>query len=134
MFSRRSILVLIALLLLLSTINLASASTIMPYADTEFYLVTTTLKSDKSASFKCATYDTKNSISVTYCWLEKRAVDGSWFYVCSLTPPSTVITNSFGYTAVKDYSPYIGTGTYRIWATYNADGHTVTRCSNERTY
>ena len=38
------------------------------------------------------------------------------------------------YTAYMDYSSSIGSGTYRIGFIANADGHTVTRYSNERTY
>lgn len=112
----------------------AYALQISPLSDSEFDIVTTNLKSTKKVTFSCTTYDIKNSIRVTACWLEKKATNGSWFYVCNLTPPTTVITDTFAYYATVDYSSYIGTGTYRIWATYNADGHTVTRCSNERTY
>lgn len=114
--------------------SMASAYGIMPYADTEFDSATTLLKSTKQVSFRAVTYNVKSSISVTACWLEKENSDGSWSKVCTLTPPSVVSVNSFTYSATMDYSSYIGTGTYRICATYNADGHTITRYSNERTF
>lgn len=33
-----------------------------------------------------------------------------------------------------DYSDKIGTGTYRVGATFDADGHSITRYSNSRTF
>lgn len=123
-------------ILLIFTLGVATAVAdgITPYADSEFGTVTTVLKSSKQVSFRCVTYSTKKCISVTSCWLEIKNSDGSWSYVCSLTPPATVLTNTFAYSATVDYSEYIGNGTYRVWATYDADDHSVTRCSNERTY
>ena len=114
--------------------SMASAYEIMPYADTEFDSATTLLKATKQVSFRAVTYNVKSSISVTACWLEKENSDGSWSTVCTLPPPSVVSANSFTYSATMDYSSEIGTGTYRIRATYNADGHTITRYSNERTF
>lgn len=122
------------LLVLMLGMTIAVAEEIIPYADTEFGTVTTVLQSSKQVSFRCATYSTKECISVTSCWLEIESSDGSWSYVCSLTPPTATFTNTFAYSATVDYSDYIGTGTYRVWATYDADGHSITRCSNERTY
>lgn len=114
--------------------SMANAYEIMPCADTEFDSVTTLLKSTKQVSFRAVTYNIKSSISVTACWLEKESSNGSWSTVCSLTPPSYVSENAFTYSATVDYSKYIGTGNYRIRATYNADGHAITRYSNERKF
>ena len=121
-------------ILFVAGITTAWASEVMPCADTEFISATTTLKSSKQVSFRSITHQTKGQLSVVACWLEKQNTDGSWFYVCSMTPPSTVYTNTSAYSASKDYSNYIGTGTYRVWATYDADGHRISRCSNERTF
>lgn len=121
-------------MIMVAALTSAVAQELMPYADTEFDSASTVLKSSKQVSFRCVTYETKNSLSVTACWLEKKNTNGSWSYVRSLTPPSTVLTNTFAYSATADYSAYIGSGTYRVWATYNADGHTISRCSNERTF
>jgi len=38
------------------------------------------------------------------------------------------------YLKEMDYSDKIGTGTYRIGATFDADGHSITRYSNSRTF
>ena len=110
------------------------ADEIMPCADSEFASATTTLQASKQVSFRAVTNNVKSSISVTACWLEKENSDGTWTWVCSLPAPDYVASGTFAYSTTKDYSSYIGTGTYRVQATYNADGHSITRCSNERTF
>lgn len=112
----------------------AIADEIMPRADTEFASVTTSLKATKQVSFRALTNDIKSSISVTACWLEQKDDDGSWSTVCALEVPSVIAEDDFSFSATMDYSDVISTGTYRIRATYNADGHTITRYSNERTF
>ena len=126
----------LALLLSLMPICVAFADSydIMPCADSEFNSATTLLKSTKQVSFRAVAYNVKSSISVTACWLEIQDSDGNWSTVCQLPPPSYVSENAFTYSYTVDYSDYIGSGTYRIWATYDADGHSITRCSNERTF
>ena len=120
--------------LFIACFAIAESYEVMPCADTEFNSATTLLKSSKQVSFRAVTYNVKSSISVTACWLEQKNDDGSWTTVCSLNTPSAVSQNDFSYSATMDYSSEIGTGTYRIRATYNADGHTITRYSNERTF
>lgn len=127
-------LIVCCLLLCIVGINMATASEIMPRADTEFNSTSTILKSTKQVTFRCVTYETKDCLSVTSCYLEIKNDDGSWSYVCSLPAPTTKYYDAYAYSATVDYSSYIGSGTYRVWATYDADGHSITRCSNERTY
>lgn len=124
----------ITILVTLSFCVIASAYEITPYADTEFDSASTYLKASKQVSFRAVTYNVKSSISVTACWLEQKNDDGSWTTICSLAAPSVVSQNDFSYSATMDYSSEIGAGTYRIRATYNADDHTITRYSNERTF
>lgn len=114
--------------------NFAAASGIMPLADSEFTTTTLLLKSSKQVAFRATTYEVKDSISVTACWLEKENSDGTWSTVCSLPAPSAVATDNFSFATNADYSSYIGSGTYRIGATFNADGHTLSVTSNERTF
>lgn len=114
--------------------SIANAFEITPYADTEFDSVTTLLKSTKKVSFRAVTYNVKSSISVTDCRLEKENDNGTWSTVCTLPPPKVTAKETFAYSATEDYSDYIDTGNYRIRATYDADGHTITRYSNERTF
>lgn len=125
-----SIALLVCILLVISS---ALAEGITPRADTEFASAYPTLTSSKSVSFKAITTSPKSSISVTACWLEKK-IGTTWSEVCSLTPPSYIAQNGMVYNSSASYSSQIGTGTYRVWATFNADGHEITRCSNEKTF
>lgn len=127
-------LALVTAVLLMVLANTAYATDIMPRADTEFISTATVLKSSKAVSFRATTYEVKDSISVTACWLEIKNSDGTWTTVCSLPVPSAVGTETISFSTSKDYSSYIGNGTYRVWATYTADGHSISRCSNERTF
>lgn len=127
-------LVSISLLIVFVLVNTAVATEIMPRADTEFTTTAIVLKSSKTVSFRATTYEVKDSISVTACWLEIENDDGSWSTVCSLPTPSGAASQTFSFSTNADYSSYIGTGNYRIRATFNADGHTLTRTSNERSF
>ena len=54
-----------------------------------------------------------------------------------LTPEERTVFQLFflnDYSTEVDYSSYIGTGTYRVAGMFNADGHMITRYSNERTF
>lgn len=114
--------------------GLAMASDVMPCADTEFLSASILFRASKDATFRATTYEEKNKISVTACWLEKENADGSWSTVCSLPAPSQYASGSINFSTTAYYSSYIGSGTFRIRATFNADGHTLTVTSNERTF
>lgn len=114
--------------------SLAMASDVMPCADTEFLSASILFRASKDATFRATTYEEKAKISVTACWLEKENADGSWSTVRSLPAPSQYASGSINFSATAYYSSYIGSGTYRIRATFNADGHTLTVTSNERTF
>lgn len=59
-------------LLVLCIFTIASAESIQPYADTEFAYASAALTTKKLVSFSCTTYDDKNTIQITSCWLQKR--------------------------------------------------------------
>lgn len=113
-------------------VGVACAWEIRPLADSEFDFAYPALLSNKSVEFSALTYDVKNSISVSNCRLEEKISEHTWMGI-PVPSPSYVATNTFGYSATEDYSAYIDTGTYRFYATFNADGHSITR-SSERTY
>ena len=126
--------VLVCLVLIISVYtSTAIASEIMPLADSEFFSASALLSTRKDVSFSCSTYDLKSTIKITSCWLEKKS-GNNWAWECSLTSPSTIATNTDTYAALMDYSSQIGTGTYRVGFTVNADGHAITRYSNSRTF
>ena len=125
----------VAVFILLTTLIVSSAygQTIMPRADLYFDSATVFLSADKIVVFDCTLYDVYERISVTNVWLE-RNVNGQWIYVKALTPPSYVATNMFDYGAEVDYSNDIGTGTFRVGFTVDADGYSISRYSNSRTF
>lgn len=127
----KALLASVLFLALLATTVSSCAIGIIPYADSIFDVATVSLSTSKSVTYKCRTYHTQDTLSVTQCWLEKK--DGnSWKKVCDLTPPSTANTNAQAYTRVVEYN--IGSGTFRVGAVFNASGYEITRFSNTRTY
>ena len=126
-----SLLIISILLLLFSTYAFAAEA--IPYSDSVFTSGTASLSTRKTVNFSLRTLDTQGAIKITSCWLQKK--DGTiWRFAKSLGIPSQVAINATSYAASMDYSSAIGSGTYRIGFIANADGHTITRYSNERTY
>ena len=123
----------VSVILLVLFAQNACATGIAPYADSEFSIASASLSSHKTVSFSCVTYVEKKCISVTSCWLQKK-VNNKWTRVCDLDAPSNTANNSAAFGAYMDYSSDIGTGTYRIGFTVDADGHAITRYSNERSF
>ncbi len=119
------------ILTLMSTISIADA--VMPCADLYFDSATAFLASNKSVVFDCVAYAIHNKISITSVWLEQQ-IAGQWEYVKNLTPPSYVSENLPDYGAVCYYSADIGTGTFRVGFTVDADGYAISRYSNARTF
>lgn len=106
---------------------------VRPMADTEFARATANLTSRKTVIYTLTTYEYKNVLAIESCWLMKK-VDGEWTFVCGLPRPDERGSNTFTFATEVDYSSYIGTGTYRVAGMFNADGHMITRYSNERTF
>lgn len=135
--NKKLLFVLVAILALCTTLPAFAAAnpnqTLRPMADEEFAMATPNLTTYKSVLFTSSTYEEKDKLSVTECWLEKK-VGTEWEFVCDLPAPIRVETNTFVYTAEVDYSSYIGKGTFRVGATFDADGHSITRYSNTRTF
>lgn len=130
---KRTVCLLLCLLMtLMSTV--AFANEVAPRADLYFNSASAFLASNKLVVFDCVAYAVYNRISITSVWLEQK-IDGEWEYVKSLTPPSYVATNMADYGAEVDYSSSItGTGTFRVGFTVDADGYSISRYSNSRTF
>ena len=103
-------------------------------ADAEFRSASITLTSGKLVVYSANLYGDKESISVVSADLYREVAPDDWEFVCSLPVPSHVAHNVSSYGAYVDCSAYIGTGTFRITATYEADGYQITRNSNERSF
>ena len=103
-------------------------------ADSVFGSATAFLASNKLVVFDCVAYAVHGRIAITDVWLEQK-VDGEWEYVKDLTPPSYVSINMPDYGAEVDYSASItSTGTFRVGFTVDADGYSISRYSNSRTF
>lgn len=131
MMKMRFVSVILAIVMLM-TISCAYADEVMPRADLVFESATAALCSGKFVVFTALTYDIADSVSVTSVQLEQK-VDGNWEYVTDLACPSEQ-TSCFRYSQTVYYTSEISTGTYRVVVTFCADGHSITRTSNERTY
>ncbi len=123
----------ITTLVVMMLCSIAFADTPTPRADLYFASATAFLATNKQVTFDCTTNDIHNKIRITNVWLEQK-VDNNWVTVKSLAAPANVAQNTISYVAVADYSSSIDTGTFRIGFTADADGHTITRYSNSRTF
>lgn len=124
---KRLFALMLAMMLLFTATALAA-----PRADTVFYTASASLSSGKSATFRAQTRAYTNTISVVSVSLYVKTGD-TWTYARSLPAPTTS-SSGINFNASKDYSAYIGSGTYRINATFNADGYTIARSSGEVTF
>ena len=121
-------------ILLTMLVSSALAQEVMPCADEVFHRATASLYSDKWVTYSFVTMSTVEELKVTSCWLQKKVGD-AWVWQRTL-PTGGVLSNNTNSLAYDiDYSSYItGAGTYRVGFTASADGHTITRYSNERTF
>lgn len=124
-----SVVLVIQLLLVMSC---SFAEEITPRADLVFQNATAALCSGKYVVFTALTHEMADSVSVTSVRLEQK-VNGKWSYVTTLACPTSQ-TACLRYSQTKYYTSEISTGTYRVVVTFCADGHSITRTSNERTY
>ena len=122
------------LMMLIALVSTACAQEVSPRADEVFHKAGATLYSDKWVTYNCVVMGVVGELKITSCWLQKK-VNGSWVWQKSLPVGGYVATNTISLGYDIDYSSYItGAGTYRVGFTANADGHAITRYSNERTF
>lgn len=121
----------LVIILSMLTIHSVFASGIMPRADEYYSDAGVAFTSAGLAVFTATTTFQFDTLSVTSCTLQVKD-GGRWSQAGTLTPPSHVARNRFTYAAEKNYSSSCSSGnTYRIVATFNADGHTITKASGE---
>lgn len=111
-------------------VGIAVAGTL---ADNVFDYGATTLSASKTASFNAETILPAASIKVTRVQLFKK-IGNVWMYIRDLPIPSDEAANTSFFSANYNYSDYIGTGQYRLYVTFTADGHDMSRYSNTATY
>lgn len=132
--SKKPLMCLLVCIMVILCSTTAMANEVSPCADLYFNSASAFLTANKLVVFDCVAYEVHNRIAITDVWLEQK-IDGEWEYVKSLTPPSYVAINMPAYGAEVNYSATItGAGTFRIGFTVDADGYSISRYSNERTY
>lgn len=110
----------------------AACAKAMPLSSDTFTSTSISVSISGSANFS-ALVRYPCTISVSNCTLQKQ-VNGRWVFAASLTPPPSK-ANTVRYSAKKDYSSDMASGvTYRIVATFSADGESVIATSGSITY
>ena len=126
----RSVTIIVVLVLLITT-----ALPILAHARANPHIngAGISLSSSMSARFECSTSADYN-ISVYSVKLEVKNANGTWSSAGTLSSPASA-SNTSNYTKSVSYASSCTKGkTYRISATFDASGETVTRTSNEMTY
>lgn len=123
----------IMVIIILSSITMTVHAATL--ADEYFGSATIALTTTEDGSFSAVTNFIVGYIKIDSCWLQKWN-GSSWQYYCWLPAPSDIEYNTLCYGAYMDYASYIPNDdcTYRIGAYFNADGHTIPRYSNSRTF
>lgn len=127
---RRTYLVFIVAIAVIFTVGVVSAT---PFSDSVFQSAYVTLTSGKTATFSAETFYDASEIRVSSVKLYKM-VGSTWTFIRYLNLPEDVATNDVFFYTSADYSDHIGTGTCRLKVTFTADGHSITRYSNQMTY
>ena len=127
----RKMLSVFVLMLLISSYTLISRAEIL--SDPVFDSISVTISTSKTVIFDATTFEEHSSIEITRVRLYKK-ISNVWTYQGDLPLPTNVSVMSDNIYATADYSSYIGTGTYRLYTTFSADGYNVSRYSNTRTY
>lgn len=112
-------------------------STVTVFADTmeddTFHSTYTNLSSSKVVTFYARTKTIQSKIYVSSCHLYKKN-GNDWVWNRSLPAPSESATNATTFGTTKDYSSYIGSGTYRIYVTYRTTNDSISKYTNIQTY
>ena len=121
----------IVLLVFVLSIFGVAAAEMQPFANQYFYEASVALNNQGKSVFTATTTFQFNNLSVTSCVLQVKS-GNTWINCQTLTPPSTVASLRYTYSAEKTYSLNCVSGKiYRLKAIFDADGHTITRYSNE---
>lgn len=128
------LLITLSLMLIFSfSVVSVQATEIRPFASTAFKKSSISLSTSGNATFSATVDIICDSISVSGCTLQQKS-GTKWVDAKSLTPPDSM-SNTFVYSKSKDYSSSMTSGkTYRIKATFNADGTTLTKYSGSINY
>ncbi len=131
---KRIVAALVFFILLLSVGTAAIANDNVPYANAYYTEASVAFTSSGKAAFSAQTTFVFSRLRVLSCSLEVK-VGGAWQSAGSLTPPATESNNTTIFDAQMNYGSSCTKGkTYRVIATFDADGHTITKTSGAATY
>lgn len=127
---KRAIILVYILVFTLVIFNTAFAATL---EDPVFDMIISTFNSQGVVSFNIYTSYTVDSITLSSCVLQKK-VNNNWVTVTSSYTLTDVYFEGDYWHANVDFSGSITSGQYRVKFRPTADGHTITRYSNSRTF
>lgn len=128
---RNKVTAVILVLMLALSFNIAASAGVQ--ANPHIASAQIVLSSSMYTTFTCSCHDYYN-ISAYSVKLETKNIFGIWVFVCNLPSPAGVTNASILFSGI-DYSAYCTLGkTYRITATFDASGETVSRTSAAITY
>lgn len=129
---RKLICLVMVLVTALTAVVWTASAEISPLSSEVFHRASVSCSSG-TATFSARVNIQCSSISVTSCTLQKFE-NGSWVFAATLATPESK-SNTYTYFTTKDYSSSMSTGvTYRIKATFEAGGDSVTTTSKSFTY
>lgn len=124
----------VAIILIICLVVTQYSAIAATLADPVFDYTASNLSSSKTVSFCAETFNTVESIRVTRVVLYQKNSSNAWVYSKDLTVPTDVSYDYDYFYCNMDYSNDIGSGTYRLYVTYCAEGHSISRYSNTRTF
>ena len=134
-FRKKFIFLTFTLLLFTLFFSTSLANSITPYESEIFDSYSISFSSNKIATFSCDLSKKASSVKVSKCTIQKKDWNASlkkydWNNVKTLSNVCSS-ANSRYLSGSKDLSSYIGSGTYRVYATFVADGESRSITSNE---
>ena len=134
-FRKKFIFLTFTLLLFTLFFSTSLANSVTPYESEIFDSYSISFSSNKIATFSCDLSKKASSVKVSKCTIQKKVWNASlkkydWNNVKTLSNVCSS-TNSRYLSGSKDLSSYIGSGTYRVYATFVADGESRSITSNE---
>lgn len=125
--------VLVLVLTMCIYVNMRAKAEISPYSTETFRSTSIAFYDTGKATFSASLKYECPTVAVSSCILQKQE-NGQWVFAAYLTPPPSK-SNTSRYSAQKDYSASMTHGiTYRIIATFTADGESVTTTSSSADY
>lgn len=137
-FRKKAVLLTFTFLMFMLFSSTSLANSITPYESDIFDSYSISFSSNKVATFSCDLSRKVSSVKVSKCTIQKKVWNTftkkyEWNNEKTLSNVCSA-TDSKYLSGSKDLSSYIGSGTYRVHATFIADGESKPITSTERTF